>query len=218
MPDEEEHAGVMLDRVVRELRRPVAADPAIDERVMRAISAPPALVRSSPPRDPAAVPSAGGAWSWLTNRRAVRVSPLGALALAAGIAAIAATGARSSGSRGATTVTTSTAAGQPRPGTPAQVANARSTTEWRVQFVLVAPNATSVAVAGDFNDWQPERTPLRRAEGGLWNAAVPLGSGRYSYAFLVDGRRWVADPTAPRTPGDDFGTPSSVVTVGGLTQ
>jgi len=44
---------------------------------------------------------------------------------------------------------------------------------------------------------------------------VPLAPGRYRYAFLVDGSRWLADPAAPRARDDEFGTPSSVVTVGG---
>ncbi len=44
---------------------------------------------------------------------------------------------------------------------------------------------------------------------------MPLAPGRYQYAFVVDGRRFVADPAAPRAVDDDFGQPSSVVTVGG---
>jgi 1,4-alpha-glucan branching enzyme len=50
--------------------------------------------------------------------------------------------------------------------------------------------------------------------GALWTVTVPLTPGRYRYAFLVNGSRWLADPAAPRAQ-DDFDTPSSVVTVGG---
>ena len=60
------------------------------------------------------------------------------------------------------------------------------------------------------------RTPLtRQAAGGLWTVDIPLAPGRYTYAFVVDGRRFMADPAAPRSVGggDDFGTPTSVVTV-----
>jgi 1,4-alpha-glucan branching enzyme len=57
---------------------------------------------------------------------------------------------------------------------------------------------------------------LERARaGGLWTVTIPLTPGRHRYAFIVDGRRWVPDPGAPRAAGDDFDTPSSVVTVGG---
>lgn len=84
-----------------------------------------------------------------------------------------------------------------------------------VQFVVVAPGAASVSLVGDFNDWDARLTPMRAdREGRLWTVTVPLGAGRHRYAFLVNGARWLADPSAPRAP-DDFGTPSSVVTVGG---
>ena len=82
-----------------------------------------------------------------------------------------------------------------------------------VTFVLVAPQARSVALAGDFDGWDRARMPMRRAASGLWTLNVPLAPGRYQYAFVVDGRRFVADPAAPPALGDDFGQPTSVVTV-----
>jgi 1,4-alpha-glucan branching enzyme len=51
-------------------------------------------------------------------------------------------------------------------------------------------------------------------DGRLWTVTIPLAAGRHRYAFLVNGARWLADPSAPRAQ-DDFGAPSSVVTVGG---
>ena len=83
------------------------------------------------------------------------------------------------------------------------------------QFVLVAPRAASVALVGDFNDWDPARTPMRTSRDGLWATVVPLAPGRYRYAFLINGREWRADPSAPAALDDEFGAPSSVVTVGG---
>jgi hypothetical protein len=82
------------------------------------------------------------------------------------------------------------------------------------QFVLVAPQASSVALVGDFNDWDPARSPMRTAQ-GVWATTVPLAPGRYRYAFLVNGVEWRADPGAPDAHDDEFGTPSSVITVGG---
>ena len=82
------------------------------------------------------------------------------------------------------------------------------------QFVLVAPQASSVALVGDFNDWDPARSPMRTAQ-GVWATTVPLAPGRYRYAFLVNGVEWRADPGAPAAHDDEFGTPSSVITVGG---
>ncbi len=85
-----------------------------------------------------------------------------------------------------------------------------------LQFVLVAPQAASVALVGDFNDWDPARSPMQTAHGGgVWATVVRLAPGRYRYAFLVNGVEWRADPSAPAAKDDEFGTPSSVVTVGG---
>lgn len=82
-----------------------------------------------------------------------------------------------------------------------------------IELRLIAP-ASHVMVVGDFNDWDPAATPLRRAnEGGTWIVELRLPPGRYRYTFLVDGRRWVPDPVEPRAPDDDFGAPMSVLTV-----
>ncbi len=83
-----------------------------------------------------------------------------------------------------------------------------------LQFVLVAPQAASVSLVGDFNDWDPARSPMQTAH-GVWATVVRLAPGRYRYAFLVNGVEWRADPGAPAAKDDEFGTPNSVVTVGG---
>jgi Glycogen recognition site of AMP-activated protein kinase len=119
--------------------------------------------------------------------------PVVALALAAGIAAIFASGVlvgrRSMG------------------GTAASV-ELRS-----VEFVLRTTADSAVAVVGDFNDWDPHATPLRSGSDSLWSVVVPLRPGRYRYTFVVDGTQWRRDPSAPRALEDDFGTPTSVITV-----
>jgi len=85
-----------------------------------------------------------------------------------------------------------------------------------VEFLLMAPRAASVMLVGDFNDWTASATPLHTAAaGGLWAVTVPLPPGRYRYAFVVDGTRWQPDPSAPPAPDDEFGSPASVVTIGG---
>jgi hypothetical protein len=81
-----------------------------------------------------------------------------------------------------------------------------------VEFVL-RTSASSVAVVGDFNDWDAHATPLRPSSDSLWSVVVPLRPGRYHYTFVVDGTRWRRDPGAPRALEDDFGTPTSVITV-----
>jgi 1,4-alpha-glucan branching enzyme len=106
------------------------------------------------------------------------------------------------------------------PGTsasPAILAAARTrapTAERPVQFVFVARDARMVTIAGDFNDWNPTTTPLKRAGAdGVWSIVLPLSPGRHLYSFVVDGQRWVPDAEAPRAPENEFGTESSVVLV-----
>jgi hypothetical protein len=70
-------------------------------------------------------------------------------------------------------------------------------------FLLNAPDARQVALAGDFTDWQPAHT-LTRTEPGVWTVVVPLAPGIHNYAFIVDGERWVPDPNAPAV-DDGFG-------------
>jgi len=88
-----------------------------------------------------------------------------------------------------------------------------------VQFVLVAPEARSVAVVGDFNNWGLNDTALvAENHNGVWSVSASVHTGVHRYAFLVNGKQWVADPTAPRAAGDDFGQPSSALVVEASTQ
>jgi 1,4-alpha-glucan branching enzyme len=88
-------------------------------------------------------------------------------------------------------------------------------TEVPVRFSIVAPGAASVAIVGDFNHWNPTSLPLQRSrDGRTWQVEVRLPLGRYTYAFLVDGKV-APDPSAPRDAGDDFGTPNSILMVHG---
>ena len=83
-----------------------------------------------------------------------------------------------------------------------------------VQFVLVAPAAQSVAVVGDFNDWGLNDSALVATNHeGVWSVTAPVPTGVHRYAYVVNGKDWVADPSAPRSVGDDFGMPSSVLVV-----
>jgi hypothetical protein len=82
-----------------------------------------------------------------------------------------------------------------------------------VRFVLVAPDAHAVSLAGTFNQWNPRATPLvRSGPNGAWIATLKLPPGQHQYAFVVDGVRWVPDPTAPAV-DDGFGRRNSVLTL-----
>ena len=75
-----------------------------------------------------------------------------------------------------------------RPGAPPSSASLVT-----VRFVLVAPEAKQVSLAGTFNQWDARATPLVRA-GNVWTATLTLPAGQHQYAFVVDGARWVPDP------------------------
>lgn len=171
-----------LAPIIAALKEPVALAPDLTARVMASIE--------KLPRQPAA---------WWRRRWTVEVTPLRALAAAAGLAAI---------------MFVSQAAGR-RAGFPSAETMATSPGSGPTQFVLVASEAKEVSLVGDFNDWSLSATPLVRDGGnGLWSVTVPLLPGRYRYAYVVDGVIWRPDPDAPAAE-DEFGRPNSVLTIGG---
>ena len=82
----------------------------------------------------------------------------------------------------------------------------------RVVLELVNPVAKQVFVAGSFNNWQPEQTPLVAAGNGRWTGDLKVGPGQYEYLFVVDGD-WLPDPNATQSVQNPFGGRNSVLTV-----
>jgi hypothetical protein len=84
-----------------------------------------------------------------------------------------------------------------------------------VQFVLVAPEASTVQVVGDFNGWDATHAEFAAENrgGGVWTVTAPIPPGHHRYAFLVDDSLWVPDPDAPRVSDEDFGHPNSALVV-----
>lgn len=179
----------VLEQAIGELKTPVRLSPDFTARVMASIAAD-------------ETPDVAPIRRWWQRRWTIEVSPLRALAAAAVLAAVAVGLTRRS-----TAVRSESVAA-----TPALLAADHGRT---MQFLLVAPEAQSVAVVGDFNDWSATATPLvRGSEKGLWWVTVPLAPGRYRYAFVVDGTVWQPDPQT-NVVEDEFGRPNSVVTIGG---
>jgi len=88
--------------------------------------------------------------------------------------------------------------------------------EREVEVALAAPQATSVAVVGDFNNWNPQRTRLvRSSHEGRWSARLRLPPGVYQYSFVIDGTTWVRDPQSKTVLSDGFGGENSVIIVDG---
>ena len=193
-PERDTAESAAIERVIAELRTPVAVRPEWRAEILRG-----ATKLASPG---AAAASAARRWT---------LRPLTAIAAALVCAVLGATIAI-------------VVLGPSRRGSSAEVlANLTSTMplpgehggQSTVRFVFVAPYASRVSLVGDFNRWNPSAMPMRRsADGRAWLLDVPLAPGRHVYSFIVDGDL-APDPAAPRAGDDDFGVPSSVVLVAG---
>ena len=84
-----------------------------------------------------------------------------------------------------------------------------------VHLVLEAPTASSVAVVGDFNGWNPTEHLLRDEDGdGTWELRFRVRLGReYEYQFVVDEDRRTHDPNALLHVDDGFGGRNSVLDI-----
>jgi 1,4-alpha-glucan branching enzyme len=57
-----------------------------------------------------------------------------------------------------------------------------------VRFAVWAPNAEVVSVAGEFNDWDTRRHPMRRRSGGVWEIFIPGLAAGAGYKYNVRSR------------------------------
>jgi hypothetical protein len=180
-----------LNSLAAEIRATPHDDPAARERIMRAVRD-----ESGPGANPDRF------WSWLIRPRFVPLSPLGAAALLV-LAIVLSLG----------WFRTRPVAGDHR-SLATSVPQSPDPRQWPTQFVVVAPGAAHVSVVGDFNNWDPRGTPLRRSgQAGVWSAVVALPAGIYSYSYMIDGR--LDHPHDEPATKDEFGGgKNSVVIVG----
>jgi 1,4-alpha-glucan branching enzyme len=71
-------------------------------------------------------------------------------------------------------------------------------------FSLLAPDASSVQLAGEFTQWQERPINLQKDADGIWRATVKLPPGEHHYRFLVDGE-WRDDPECTLRAPNPFG-------------
>ena len=81
-----------------------------------------------------------------------------------------------------------------------------------VRFRMLAPDAEQVFVAGDFNGWSADATPLSRRSGGWWETTLELPPGSYQFIYLVDGTA-TTPPRAATSVDDGFGGENGLFTV-----
>lgn len=184
---------IRMNEIARRLRGPVPVSSSVDDRVM-------ATVRRLPRHR-------FGLWARLTTPRTVTITPLSWGLLAASVMLFAVIGV-------VREYELLDVAAKPLASALFHQAPKPARTQ-AVQFVLVAPGAKKVAVAGDFNGWDPTHAAYQAKQrgGGVWSVTAPVPPGHHRYSFVVDDSVWVADPTAPRVVDNDYGMPNSAIVV-----
>lgn len=84
----------------------------------------------------------------------------------------------------------------------------------KVTFELPTDVAAKEAVVvGEFNNWDPSATPMKRKKDGSFSAALTLESGKeYRYKYYLDSERWENDPNPDSLVPNIFGTHDSLIT------
>jgi hypothetical protein len=192
-----------LDQLSEEARAEVASEAASWDRLLDAhrtmypAAAAPSWIEDRVMAEIEALPEPGflaRAWGWLVRPRPVRLSPavLG-LAVASVAALLLLTRSRDA--------------------VPTGGAGGRAAAVVYIQFDLTDPQARSVSVGGDFDEWRGSYA-LEDPDGdGTWTGRVPVRPGLHTYMFLVDGSKWVTDPRADHYTDDGFGNRNAVVAV-----
>lgn len=172
--------------------------PMVQLRQLSGVKPPPALVARV--MQEVEKPAPFKLWDWLrtSHRVQLRLSPLGACTAAGAMALVIALSASTQPQLFATA-----------PHDSALQAFAQR--QVLVRFVIHVQGAREVAVAGDFNGWDPAAAPLQAlTEPDVFAITLPLTTGEtYNYKFLVDGK-WIEDPTAEARP-DGFGARNSIL-------
>lgn len=72
-------------------------------------------------------------------------------------------------------------------------------------------DAREVFLVGSFNQWDPETTPMKKANSN-WEVCLDLTGGKHQYKFVVDGK-WITDPENEIKEYDIFGHLNSVIMI-----
>jgi 1,4-alpha-glucan branching enzyme len=81
-----------------------------------------------------------------------------------------------------------------------------------ITFFNRSPQASTVFVTGDFNEWHPTSHPMQRQPDADWLIQIPLPHGHHRYLLLVDGKPSL-DPRAMGTAEGPHGEKVSLVAV-----
>jgi len=72
--------------------------------------------------------------------------------------------------------------------------------------------AKTAVLAGDFNGWSLQKTPMKKLKDGSFSATLSLPVGRsYSFRYVLDSGVWVNDAEADGYSPNEHGEANSVL-------
>jgi len=94
------------------------------------------------------------------------------------------------------------------------LAEGNVTSKLQNQFTFYAPEANSVKIGGNFNNWNPtDEFRMERDDSGTWTKHISLKPGTYEYRFIVDGE-WIEDHANSNYVSNAYGDKNSVLKIG----
>jgi hypothetical protein len=82
-----------------------------------------------------------------------------------------------------------------------------------LKFFALSENPKTVAVAGDFSDWNTLQ--MEKKDNNSWVITLKVKPGKYQYSFVINDEEWIPDPGSYRRIEDGFGGVNSVLVVNG---
>jgi serine protease AprX len=83
-----------------------------------------------------------------------------------------------------------------------------------ITFFYHDDEARTVALAGDFNNWNTTQNFFEKDANGIWRATTKkLESGHYRYKFVINNERWIDDPANGLKEIDHFGGFNSILNI-----
>ncbi len=74
--------------------------------------------------------------------------------------------------------------------------------------------AHTAVLAGEFNGWSLQETPMKKLKDGSFSAIVSLPAGQsYRFRYVLDGGVWVNDSEADGYAPNEYGEANSVLTI-----
>ena len=85
----------------------------------------------------------------------------------------------------------------------------------RVTFKVPAEvEAETIALLGDFNEWDADTHPMTLRKDGSRSTTVSLEAGQdYRFRYLLDRETWINDEAADREVANRFGTQDCIISV-----